>query len=59
MQFWDRPNWNCCDKPWMDRRYNYENGFGNYALYCGNCGTLIRHYESVDYRTKEEKRGSW
>lgn len=59
VQFWDKPAWGCCNNPRIDHRYNYENGFSNHSLYCGNCGKLIRDYGSVDYRTAEEKRGSW
>ena len=57
--FWDKPNWNCCNNPRLDYRYTTANGFGNYALYCFNCGKLIRDFGSVDYRSEEEKRGAW
>ncbi len=57
--FWDKPTWNCCDNPWPDHRYTYDNGFGGHQLCCRNCGKVIRDYGNVDYRTDEEKRGAW
>ncbi len=58
-QFWDRPNWNCCNNPRMDFRYDYKDGFGSRQLCCGNGGKVIHDYGSVDYRTWDERRGAW
>ena len=63
VQFWDAPNWECCSNPSVHLKYSSDDDnkyrVYNKSLCCGNCGKVIREYGYVDYRSDDEKRGSW